>query len=112
MLSRIVSQSVRKLGHSSLRRVSTQKAAKLTDYRKSLVIAGFGSSLLGFDYFLRDGQGIQAFTRFFRSLKMGAEISFDYKVGLWGLDEESEEYDKVRKQHEFGEKFLISGIHR
>lgn len=111
MLSRIALQSVRHLSQASSKQKTVTR--KLTDYRKSLIVAGIGSSLVCFDYFYRDGQSIPAATRFVRSLKMGAEISLDYSFGLWGLDEESEEYDKVCLKPKFAEKsFLISGFCR
>lgn len=49
-----------------------------------------------FDYFAKDAEYLGATLRFLRSLKIAAEISIDYNVGLYGLDDESEEYDKVR----------------
>lgn len=34
-------------------------------------------------------------TRFLRSLKIAAQISFDYSWNLYGVDEKAEEYEKV-----------------
>lgn len=95
MLSRIALESVRHLSQAASRQTPNVVTRKLADYRKSLIVAGLGSSLVCFDYFYRDGQSLPAATRFVRSLKVGAEISLDYSFGLWGLEEDSEEYDKV-----------------
>lgn len=95
MLSRIALESVRHLSQATSRQTPSVVTRKLADYRKSLIVAGLGSSLVCFDYFYRDGQSLPAATRFVRSLKVGAEISLDYSFGLWGLEEDSEEYDKV-----------------
>lgn len=48
-----------------------------------------------YDYFFRDGETIGAVVRFARSFKIALQISIDYNIGLYGLDENSEAYDKV-----------------
>lgn len=55
-----------------------------------------------YDYFAKDAEYLGATLRFMRSLKIAAEISIDYNVGLYGLDEESEEYDKVSTTDDLG----------
>lgn len=111
MLSRIAFQSVRHLSQAPATKVTSRK---LKDYRKSLIFAGLSSSLICYDHRFRDGQSIQAATRFLRSIMLGAQISLDYSIGLWGLDEESEEYDKVRNINSLKakERDLISFVYR
>lgn len=49
------------------------------------------------DYFINDGEYNGAVLRFMRSLKIAAQISLDYNIGLYNLDEEKnpDEYNKV-----------------
>lgn len=48
--------------------------------------------------------------RFFRSLKIGTLISLDYKYNLWGIAEDSEEYNELIKPcHKRGAERLLEG---
>lgn len=48
--------------------------------------------------------------RFFRSLKIGTLISLDYKYNLWGIAEESEEYNELIKPcHKRAAERLLEG---
>ena len=96
MLSSIANLSVKSITRITSRGVSQNVASrKLTNYKKSLIAGGSFGSLACFDYFGRDGESIQAAVRFLRSLKTGIEISMDYNIGLSGLDENSDNYEKV-----------------
>lgn len=92
MLSRLVKHSVSSFPRSAST-ISTSKT--LANHYKKLTIFGGFTSLALFDYFVRDAESIGAVIRFGRSLKIAADISFDYNFGLKGLDENSDEYDKV-----------------
>lgn len=96
MLSKIVNLSVKNYCKTPLRNASSTVASRqLTSYRKSLVLISGLGSLSCYDYFIRDGETLGAIVRFARSFKIALQISIDYNIGLHGLDEESEEYDKV-----------------
>ena len=46
----------------------------------------------------------------FRSLKIGTLISVDYKYNLWGLEEDSDEYNEALKPcHKRAAEHLLSG---
>lgn len=48
--------------------------------------------------------------RFFRSLKIGALISLDYKYNLWGIAEDSNEYNEIIKPcHKRAAERLLTG---
>lgn len=48
--------------------------------------------------------------RFFRSLKIGTLISFDYKYNLWGIAEDSDEYNELIKPcHKRAAERLLAG---
>lgn len=104
MLSKLASSSVRNYWRTSLRSASTDVTTRrFTAYRKSLILIGSGfGSLSCYDYFLRDGESLGGFRRFMRSSKIALEISIDYSIGLNGLVENSEEYDKVNNNTLFG----------
>jgi hypothetical protein len=97
MLSRLVNQSVRNCFKSPHRSIATAvKSRTLANHYKKLTFLGFFGSSVSFDYFVRDSESISAVIRFARSLKIAVEISVDYNVGLRGLNEASEGYEKVR----------------
>lgn len=60
-------------------------------FRTSLAVIGGGVVYDGFNEF----EHIGGATRFLRSLKIAAQISFDYSWNLYGITNESKEYDKV-----------------
>lgn len=98
MLSRIACLSATSFCKPSIRKTSTAVTTrKVVSYKKSLVFAGVFGSLAGYDFFCRDGESLEAVVRFLRSLKMGAQISLDYSVSLWNMEENSENYEKVRR---------------
>jgi hypothetical protein len=65
-----------------------------------------GSFMLYYQFYLNEQEkrkirvDVQSLGRAARSSKVGASIAFDYKWNLWGLDEDSEEYNKkIRECH-------------
>lgn len=96
MLRRLIGLNINKFLNSSLRSASNVASTRsFTNYKKTLIFfSGFGS-IACFDYFARDGESLGAVLRFGRSFKIACQISLDYNVGLYGLDENSEEYDIV-----------------
>lgn len=54
------------------------------------------ASLLAYDYAARDLEYVGGLSRFLRSLKIAVQISYDYTVSLWGVEEDSDEYNEVR----------------
>lgn len=98
MLSRAVGVSFKKcFNHSSRSASTTVTSRNVKTYKKSLVFFGGLASLACFDYFARDAETLGGVLRFMRSFKIACQISIDYNIGLYGLDENSEQYDKVRK---------------
>lgn len=63
--------------------------------KKTLFFTGV-TSLLAYDYTVRDLEYLGGLTRFLRSIKIAALVSADYSYSLWGIEEDSKEYDKVR----------------
>lgn len=64
--------------------------------KKTLFFGGIASFIV-YDYAARDLELVGGFSRFVRSIKIAAQISFDYTYSLWGLeDDESVEYNQVR----------------
>lgn len=97
MLSRIAILSVKYCSKITIRtNASAVTPRRLRNYKKSLVFSSLLGSLAFYDYFAQDAEYLGAALRFMRSLKIAAQISVDYNIGLYGLDEDSEEYDKVR----------------
>lgn len=97
MLSRAVIKSVKIYSKSPRRFIATAVSSKtFANHYKKLTVLGGLTGLACFDYFAKDGETSGAILRFARSLKIAVEISADYNFGLNGLDEDSEEYDKVR----------------
>ncbi|CRK94097.1 CLUMA_CG007620, isoform A [Clunio marinus] len=111
MLSRIVNLSARNGFNSSIRNMTRKvNSNKLTSYKKSLIFLSSFGSLSCYDYFLRDGESLGAALRFCRSLKIALTISLDYNIGLYGLDENSEQYDKTIKEiHQRSANRLLEG---
>lgn len=98
MISRIVNLTFNNHCRHSIRSVSTAVTSRsITRNKKSFVFLGGIGSLLCYDYFSRDAESLGAALRFMRSFKIAVQVSFDYNFGLYGLDENSEEYDKVNK---------------
>lgn len=96
MLSKLIRASGRTHWKTSLRSASTVATTRrIASYKKSLAFFGSFGSIACYDYFLRDGESLGAALRFMRSTRIALEISIDYNIGLYGLDENSEEYDKV-----------------
>lgn len=117
MLSKIVNSSIRNCCKATFRPASTAVTRKsILNYKKSLVLFGGVGSLMCFDYFVNDAEYLGATLRFMRSLKIAAEISVDYNIGLYGLVDDTEEYNKVNFQFQvrFGliEDFSIQGHQR
>lgn len=97
MLSRIANFSVKHCSKVIIRtNTSAVTSRGLRNYKKSFVFVTFIGSLAFYDYFAQDAEYLGAALRFMRSLKIAAQISVDYNIGLYGLDENSEEYNKVR----------------
>jgi hypothetical protein len=69
---------------------------KPANYKKSIIFFGGAGALACYDYFLLDGEFLGAGLRFLRSLKIALQISMDYRLGLRGLEEDSEEYNLVK----------------
>lgn len=65
--------------------------------RKITIKLALGTTALGvaLDGGLNEFQQIGAINRFFRSLKIATEISFDYSWHLYGLKNGTDEYNKV-----------------
>lgn len=59
------------------------------------------ASLLAYDYAVRDLEYVGGLSRFLRSLKIAVQISYDYTASLWGVEEDSDEYNEVRIEHFF-----------
>lgn len=111
MLSKIVQQSIRSCVRFPQRSFSSAVKARNvpTHYKKLAVFGSFGL-LFSFDYFLRDAESIEATIRFARSLKIAVEISFDYTLGLRGLQEDTEDYDRIIKEiHQRSANRLLAG---
>ena len=111
MLSKLISKSVKICYRLPQKSFSTAvKQNSLRNNFKKLVVLGVVGGLLSFDYFTRDAESIGAAIRFARSLKIAVAISFDYRLGLRGLDENSEEYDKAIKEiHQRSANRLVEG---
>ena len=111
MLSKLIDLSVRRGCRLPQRSFATAvKQSTLRNHFRKLTVFGAVSGLLSFDYFLRDAESIGAAIRFARSLKIAVTISFDYSLGLRGLDEDSEEYDKrIKEIHQRSANRLVEG---
>lgn len=109
MLSKIAKQSVKHCSRFPQKSFSTAVKPRsfLNHYKKLTVFGGFGL-LLSYDYFGRDAETIGGAIRFARSLKVAVEISADYNFRLYGLDENSEEYEKVKHEKMFLIKVHLS----
>lgn len=70
----------------------------LQKYKKSVIVTSCIGSFALYDYVFREGQTIFAIHRFLRSAKIAIQISMDYNIGLYGLVENSEEYEKKIKE--------------
>lgn len=99
MISRIVNLTCKTYCKNSSRALSTVVTSRsFVNYKKSIIFFGSVGSLSSYDYFFRDAESLGAVIRFSRSLKIALQVSIDYNVGLYGLDENSEEYDKVNNK--------------
>jgi hypothetical protein len=97
----IVSNCVQKRFASNVSRSFLQRNRK-----KAIFIGGL-TSLIAYDYVASDLEIVGGGVRFMRSIKIAALISIDYSYNLWGLQSDSEEYNKVRSSFsDFYEKFL------
>lgn len=65
--------------------------------KKTLFFGGLSSIFL-YDYVVNDFELAGGGARFLRSIKIAAAISADYTYSLWGLEDESEEYNQVSQQ--------------
>lgn len=102
MFSRIIHLTVKNSCKHSIRPASTAVTSRsFARNKKSVIFFGTFGSLSLYDYFIRDAESLGAALRFLRSFKVALQVSIDYKVGLYGLDEASEEYDKVNKSTTF-----------
>lgn len=54
------------------------------------------ASFVAYDYAVRDLEYVGGLSRFLRSLKIAVQISYDYTASLWGVEEDSDEYNEVR----------------
>lgn len=96
MLSRAVGFGVKKsFNHSSRSASTTVTSGNIAAYKKSLIFFGGLGSLACFDYFARDAESLGGALRFMRSFKIACQISIDYNIGLYNIDENSEQYFKV-----------------
>lgn len=82
----------------------------LQKYRKSFIFSSFAGSVFFYDYLMREGQTIFAIHRFFRSATIAMQISMDYNIGLYGLTEDTEEYEiKIKEIHLKAANRLLEG---
>lgn len=99
MFRRITNLTIKSSLRSSVRHYHAKENQNvLQKYKKSLIFSSTLSSLVLYDYFKNEGQTIFAIHRFCRSAKIAVQISMDYNIGLYGLEENSEEYEKKIKE--------------
>lgn len=99
MLRRVINSSVKSDIRSFSRQLQAKKSSNVIGkYKKSFIFSSCLGSLMLYDYAFREGQTIFAIHRFFRSAKIAIQISLDYNIGLYGLKEETEEYEKKLKE--------------
>jgi len=83
----------------SLRHQSTSSSSSpyARNYKKLIFASVFGG-LTAYDLTIRDGEALGGIERFGRSFKIAFQVSLDYSIGLYGLQEDSKDYDKVRNE--------------
>lgn len=110
MLRRIVNLSVK----NNLRPWTRQQHSKenqnvLNKYKKTVIFSSLAGSVFLYDL-MREGQSIFAIHRFFRSATIAVQISMDYNIGLYGLVEDTEEYEnKIKEIHLKAANRLLEG---
>lgn len=111
MLRRIVNLSVRNNLRPWTRQLHSKESSNvLKTYRKTIIFSSLAGSLIFYDISMREGQTIFAIHRFFRSAKIAVQISMDYNIGLYGLVEDTEEYDnKIKEIHLKAANRLLEG---
>jgi hypothetical protein len=114
MLRTILRRSTSAVGSSHSTRLShvnlhsSRGGGFLRNNKKKTLFFGSIASLLAYDYAARDLEFVGGLSRFLRSIKIAAQISYDYSVSLWGVEEDSDEYNKVRI--EFGRGHICLNI--
>lgn len=99
MLRKTLSLSFKSNFKSCVRHSHAKNTPNLIqNYRKTAIISSCFGSLFLYDYLMREGQSFGAFHRFLRSAKIAIQISMDYSLGLYGIDENSEDYEKTLKE--------------
>lgn len=103
-----MTQSVRTSLKLPSRTNATNVRSKIiSNHWKSVSAVSFCSSVLLYDYLLNDCEYLGAGIRFMRSLKIAVSMSLDYNVGLYGLSENSEEYNKVRNKRNHSKSLIF-----
>ncbi|KAL7015379.1 hypothetical protein ACKWTF_016418 [Chironomus riparius] len=111
MLSKIAKLSFKSFAlRSSGLSTNSQVVPSWRKYKKSLIFGSSVGSLLLYDLAIRECETIGAVHRFLRSAMIACQMSLDYQIDLFGLDENSEEYKtKVKEVHLKAANRLLEG---